>query len=106
MSTPLQTVSETATHKVEVAASGTINPKHFLLTISTQAFFRRLTKPERAQLRGSSQGVRDAKEDLDRGSVVQLDESVRQLLVDSGIFSDTRIDELMVRGEGHEGALR
>lgn len=106
MKTSLQTVMETPTHKVEVTASGTVNAKNHLLIISTQAFFRRLTPQERASLRSSSNVVRDAKEDLDRGDMVQLDEVVRTLLTDSELFTPERVDELMVLGEGHEGRLR
>ena len=102
----LQTILETPTHKIEVHASGTVNPKNYLRSISTQAFFRRLTPQERASLRGNSNVVRDLKDDLDRGDVVELDDVVRQALEDSGLFTPARIDELMIKGEGHEGKLR
>ncbi len=102
----LQTVFESPTHKIEVHASGIINPKNHLQAISTQAFFRRLTPQERQALRGNSQAVRDAKEDLDRGDVVELDEVVRTLLTDSGLFTPERVDELLLLGEAHEGKLR
>ena len=102
----LQTLLETPTHKVEVPANAIINPKNFLPCISTQAFFRRLTPQERAALRGNSMAVRDLKEDLDRGNVVELDEVVHQALTDSGLFTPERVEELMLKGESHEGKLR
>ncbi len=102
----LKTIMETPTHKVEIAADSIINPKNFLAKISTQAFFRRLSAPERAQLRGSTNVVRDLKEDLDRGNVVELDEVTRLGLIESGLFSAERVGELMVLGEAHEGRLR
>ncbi len=102
----LQTLLDTPTHKIQVPASAVINPKNYLRRISTQAFFRRLTPPERAALRGNSPAVRDAKEDLDRANVVELDDTVRTLLADSGLFTSARIAELMIKGEAAEGKLR
>jgi hypothetical protein len=104
--TALQTIMESPSHKIEVPAGAVINPKNHLLRINTQAFFRRLTPTERVALRGNSAAVRDAKEDLDRGNMVELDDVVRALLTDTGLFTPARIDELMIKGEGHEGRLR
>ena len=106
MSKPLQTIMESPTHKAETDASGTINAINHLRRISTQAFFRRLTPQERASLRGNSNVIRDLKDDLDRGDVVELDDVVRQALEDSGLFTPERLDELMVLGESAEGSLR
>jgi hypothetical protein len=97
---------ETPTHKIEVPAEAIINPKNHLLKISSQAFFRRLTSQERAALRGSATQVRDLKEDLDRANLIELDDVLRTLLTDSGLFTPERIEELMIKGEGHEGRLR
>jgi len=102
----LQTLMETPTHKIEVPANAIINPKNFLPKISTQAFFRRLTPQERQSLRGNGAAIRDLKEDLDRGDLVELDDTVRQSLTDSGLFTPERVDELMILGESTEGKLR
>ena len=98
----LKKLLDTPTHLIEVPANAVINPQHYLSVISTQAFFRRLTASERASLRGQDHAVRDMKEDLDRGNTVELDQVVRDMLVDSGLFTPARIDELMVLGEAHE----
>ena len=63
--------------------------------IGTQEFFRRLTSQERQALRGTKAAVRDVKEDLDRGGVVELGDTVRDLLLASEIFTPERIDELL-----------
>ncbi len=102
----LKTLMDTPTHKIEVPAEAVINPKFHLTTISVQAFFRRLTSQERASLRGSSAVVRDLKEDLDRGDVVEMDDVVRTLLIASGLFSSSRIEELLSKGQTSEGPVR
>ena len=106
MSKKMKTIMDNGTHKIEVLGTAVVNPKNFLRSISTQAFFRRLTPQERAALRGNSNAVRDAKEDLDRGDIVELDDTVRQSLTDSGLFTPERVEELMVKGEAHEGRVR
>lgn len=99
-------IFDNGTHKIEVAADAVINPTNYLTQISTQAFFRRLTKQERAALRGTTNSVRDLKEDVERGDVVELDEPLRQAIADSGLFTQERIEELLLKGESHEGRLR
>lgn len=68
-------------------------------TITTQAFFRRFTRAERAQLRKSVRDeVADLRDDLERGSSVRLDENLRQRLLDMSLLTDVRVDELMADG--------
>ena len=71
-------------------------------TITTQAFFRRMTKLERKTLRTSiDDEVADLREDLQRSRIVDLDGVIEQQLVDTGLLDQTRIDELLF--DGNEG---
>lgn len=82
-------------------------PKHNLATITPQAFFRRLTPRERSALRPTigGQKIRDLKEDLERGNMVELDDYLRQMLTDSGLFSKVRVHNLMRFGTVDEGKV-
>lgn len=100
----MKTIFETPTHSMSIADGailGTGTPPR-IRSISTRAFFRRMTITERSKMRGTTQTVRDVKEDLDRDVMVNLNDQVRQLLIDSGIFSVERVNDLMIDGEAYE----
>lgn len=67
--------------------------------ITTQAFFRRLTKNERSVLRASVlDEVADLREDLQRSDTIDLDDILEQQLIDTTLISQIRIDELLADG--------
>jgi len=71
--------------------------------ITTQAFFRRMTKAERTVLRNSIlEPVADLREDLQRSFTVELDAFLEQQLLDTGLLNQSRIDELLVNGTVEE----
>lgn len=71
--------------------------------IITQAFFRRMNSAERNAIRtNTSDPVQDLREDLQRSPIVNLDGAIEQQLLDTGGFSQTRIDELLVDGTAEE----
>ena len=71
--------------------------------ITTQAFFRRMNPAERNAIRtNSSDPVQDLREDLQRSLIVNLDGVIEQQLIDTGGFTQTRIDELLVDGTEEE----
>lgn len=82
-------------------------PKTPIRTITTQAFFRRLTKNERAVLRSSALNeVADLREDLQRSVTVDLDGTIEQQLTATELLTQTRIDTLLADGtveEAHNG---
>lgn len=74
--------------------------------ITTKAFFRRLNFQERKVLRNSTlETVADLREDLQRGSSVDLDDILEQQLLDTGLLDQSRIDELLGDGTPEETEL-
>lgn len=61
---------------------------------SQSSFAERLTQSERSQLRGAANGAQDLKEELDRQDQIVGSRRIKQLMLDSGIFDQARIDEL------------
>ncbi len=83
----------------------TSHPKNTIATpvvevvykITCKAFYRRLTFQERKVLRNSTMDeVIDLREDLMQGRFVELDSILEQQLLDTGLLSQSRIDELLV----------
>lgn len=64
--------------------------------IESVDFFRLLTPQERSALRPlvGGQKLRDLKEDFERGGIVLGDTATQALMLDSGLFTQARIDEL------------
>ena len=74
--------------------------------ITTQAFYRRMTEAERHAVRTNmSDPVQDLREDLQRSPVVDLDGAIEQMLLDTGGFTQVRIDELLIDGTEAEQGL-
>ncbi len=64
--------------------------------ITVKAFFKRLSFVERKVLRNSTMDeVIDLREDLQRDRVVKLDAELEQQLLDTGLWTQERIDELL-----------
>jgi len=77
---------------------GTPQEAPAIRTITTQRFFRRLTRSERSVLReGASDILKDIKEDLGRSPTVDLDGYIKQQLKDLGL-SVSRREELLRDG--------
>ena len=80
-----------------------ILPDNKIRKITTQAFFRRMTKNERAVLRSSVlDEVADLREDLQRSTTVDLDGTIEQQLLDTTLVTQPRIDQLLVDGTPEE----
>lgn len=66
------------------------------VSISVKNFFRLMTPTERRMLRRSNTDeVLDLIEDLQRSPEVVLDAVLEQQILDTGIFTQDRIDELL-----------
>ena len=71
--------------------------------ITTQAFFRRLSFPERKTLRNSTKDtVIDLREDLQRSPTVDLDGTIERQLLDTALLSPDRIAVLLADGTTEE----
>ena len=94
---------DTPTHKIAVPDDAVVGSP-LARTITAKAFFRRLTFQERKILRLSpNDRVVDLREDLQRGTHVDLDGTIEQQLLDTGLLSQSRIDELLIDGVIEEG---
>lgn len=101
----MQTILETPTHKIEIP-DGAVLGSPIIRTITTKAFFRRLTFQERKVLRTSTlDAVADLREDLQRGDFVDLDGILEQQLIDTNLLSQSRIDELLADGTPEEALI-
>lgn len=69
-------------------------------TITTQAWYRRLTFQERKLMRASNKDeVADLREDMERGEYVDLDGVIRGQLEVIDLFSQARVEELLADGD-------
>lgn len=79
--------------------SFTPQPDPPIRTITTQAFYRRMTPAERNSVRQSNNGdVQDMREDLERSPRVNLDGAIEQQLLSTPFFDQTRTTELLIDG--------
>lgn len=93
---------DTPTHKISVPDGVTVGPAS-IRRITTKAFFRRLTFQERKVLRLSQlDAVADLREDLQRGTFVELDSVLEQQLLDTTLIQQSRVDALLVDGTPEE----
>ena len=91
-------ILNTPTHQIRIPDEATTGPSP-IRVITTQSWYRRLTKPERVALRTSVlDEVADLREDLQRSRTVNLDGTLEQQLQDTGVIPQARIDELLVDG--------
>lgn len=87
--------------------SFTPQPDPPIRKITTQAFYRRMTPAERNAIRTNlSDPVQDLRDDLSRSPAVNLDGTIEQQLLDTGGFTQTRIDELLIDGTEAEQGLQ
>lgn len=77
-----------------------IHPKNVTFTprgpteLSKSSFYQRMTARERSDLRGTTDPVLDLVDQLSLLTSINNDRKLNQLLLDSGIFNQTRINEL------------
>lgn len=99
----MKLVIDTPTHTMSIPDDAIFGGAIAIRTITTQAFFRRLTFPERKVLRNSTKdAVADLREDLQRSSFVDLDGILEQQLLDTTLLQQSRIDALLVDGTNEE----
>ena len=100
----MQTIFETPTHKVEIADGASVmKVLEAIRIITVKAFFRRLTFQERKILRlSAADTVVDLREDLQRSTHVDLDDTIEQQLLDTTLLSQSRIDALLIDGTAEE----
>lgn len=86
-----------------IDGSFTPQPDPPIRQITTQAFYRRMSKAERNSVRSSNDDdVKDLREDLGRSPVVNLDRAISQQLLSTPIFDQLRTTELLVNGTPEE----
>ena len=89
-------------YKLFLTEPGTVFPLPAIRTITTQAFYRRMTQGELASMRAGTSDVTNVREDLERSSAVDLDGTIEAQLQSIPSFNQTRIDELLVDGTPEE----